>query len=99
MLPSQEGIRTLARADQNVTNNLFREKLTHPRNELVLSQMSKPWTIIRRIVGLVIVTYLLSNSILMVFFGMYLGDLDGFLLSFIGLFCSLPLLFLSLIHI
>jgi RsiW-degrading membrane proteinase PrsW (M82 family) len=94
MLPSQEGIRTLAsRADQNVTNNLFREKMTHPRNELVLSQMSKPWTIIKRIVGLVIVTYLLSNSILMVFFGMYLGDLDGFLLSFIGLFCSLPLLF------
>lgn len=94
MLPSQEGIRTLASGtNQNVTNNLFREKMTHPRNELVLSQMSKPWTIIKRIVGLVIVTYLLSNSILMVFFGMYLGDLDGFLLSFIGLFCSLPLLF------
>ena len=94
MLPSQEGIRTLASGtNQNVTNNLFREKMTHPRNELVLSQMSKPWTIIKRIVGLVIVTYLLSNSILMVFFGMYLGDLDGFMLSFIGLFCSLPLLF------
>ena len=52
----------------NPAKELFREKMTLPKNELILSQISKPWTIIKRIVGLVIVTYLLSNSILMIFF-------------------------------
>ena len=52
---------------------------------------------IKRIVGLVIITYLLSNFILMIFYGIYLSlsadQLNGFLLSFFGLSCSLPLLF------
>ncbi|MED5272069.1 MAG: PrsW family glutamic-type intramembrane protease [Candidatus Thermoplasmatota archaeon] len=80
-----------------ITNNpreLFREKMTHPQNELILSQMSKPWAIVKRIVGLVIITYLLSQSILMIFFGLYLGEFEGIFMSYIGLFCSLPLLFI-----
>ena len=78
----------------NPAKELFRERMTLPQNELILSQISKPWTIIKRIVGLVIVTYLLSNSILMIFFGIYLGELDGMIISYLGLFCSLPLLFI-----
>ena len=80
-----------------ITNNpreLFREKMTHTQNELILSQMSKPWAIVKRIVGLVIITYLLSQSILMIFFGLYLGEFEGIFMSYIGLFCSLPLLFI-----
>jgi len=75
-------------------NELFREKMTLPKNELILSHMSNPWSIIRRIVGLVIITYLLSQSILMIFFGLYIGELDGIIMSYIGLFCSFPLLFI-----
>ena len=98
MNPSQEGIQPQAHGfTQKLTNNLFREKMSHPNEELILSQISKPWTIIKRIVGLVIITYLLSNFILMIFYGIYLSlsadQLNGFLLSFFGLFCSLPLLF------
>jgi len=76
------------------SNQLFREKLTSPRSELILSQYSKPWDIIKRIIALVIITYLLSQSILMIGFGLFIRDLDGTIMSFIGLFCSLPLLFL-----
>ena len=98
MNPSQGGIQPKAHGfTQKSTNNLFREKMSHPREELILSQISKPWTIIKRIVGLVIITYLLSNFILMIFYGIYLSfsvdQLNGYLLSFIGLFCSFPLLF------
>ena len=98
MEPSLEGIQPQAHGfSQKLTNNLFREKMSHPSEELILSQISKPWTIIKRIVGLVIITYLLSNFILMIFYGIYLSlsadQLNGFLLSFFGLFCSLPLLF------
>jgi len=76
------------------TNELFREKMSLPKEELILSQMSKPWTIVRRIIGLVIVTYLLSQSILMIGVGLFLGEFEGIFLSYIGLFCSLPLLFI-----
>ena len=98
MNASQEGIQPQAHEfTQKLTNNLFREKMSHPSEELILSQISKPWTIIKRIVGLVIITYLLSNFILMIFYGIYLSlsadQLNGFLLSFFGLSCSLPLLF------
>ena len=76
------------------TNELFREKMSLPKEELILSQMSKPWTIVRRIIGLVIVTYLLSQSILMIGVGLFLGEFEGIFLSYIGLLCSLPLLFI-----
>ena len=60
MNPSQEGIQPQSHGfTQKLTNNLFREKMSHPSEELILSQISKPWTIIKRIVGLVIITYLL----------------------------------------
>ena len=77
----------------NTPRELFREKMTPTQNELILSQMSKPWAIVKRIVGLVIVTYLLSQAILMIFFGLYIGEFEGVFMSYIGLFCSLPLLF------
>ena len=74
MDPSQEVIQPQVHGfSQKLTNNLFREKMSHPSEELILSQISKPWTNIKRIVGLVIITYLLSNFILMIFYGIYLS--------------------------
>lgn len=75
-------------------NVLFKEKMSLPNEELIFSQMSKPWVIIRRIIGLVIVTYLLSQSILMIGAGLFLGEFEGIFLSYIGLVCSFPLLFI-----
>jgi len=95
MLPST-GVRTLT-SNANVlhpNNNLFREKMSTAKSELILTQMSKPWAIVKRLVGLVIITYLLSQSILMVGIGLFWGGVDGILMSYIGLFCSLPLLFI-----
>ena len=79
----------------DTTNTLFRERMTPPQTELILSQMSKPWSIVKRLVGLVIITYLLSQTILMIGLGLFLEDIEGgTLMSYIGLFCSLPLLFI-----
>ncbi len=76
------------------TKQVYREKLSLPKSELVLSQFSNPWDIVKRIICLVIVTYLLSQAVLMIGFGLILNSLDGIILSFGGLFCSLPLLFI-----
>ena len=95
MFPSAEvGAVSSNTTVSDTTNTLFREKMSPPQTELILSQISKPWSIVKRLVGLVIITYLLSNTILMIGFGIFLEESGGLLMSYIGLFCSLPLLFI-----
>ena len=96
MFPSAEvGAVSSNTTVSDTTNTLFREKMTPPKSELILSQMSKPWSIVKRLVGLVIITYLLSQTILMIGLGLFFEDIEGgILMSYVGLFCSLPLLFI-----
>ena len=71
------------------------EPLTTPKGRLVLTRFKEPWKIVRKMLGVVILTYVIANTTLIIPFGILENDAE---FAFCGAFITLPLVawFLSI---
>ena len=63
------------------------EPLTPPKGQLILTKFKDPWKIVRRMLGVVILTYIIAQTSLFIPFGIIENDSS---IAFIGALITLP---------
>ena len=69
--------------------------LTPPPNGLALASKSSPWSVIWRMLGIVLLLYIIVQTMVLTLFGLIEGD--GYL-TVVSMICSLPLLLIFLLR-